>query len=265
MLLAYFKPVDYIDLNKTLAAYQTYTQYSNYIEGTVRVWESDRIGPSSDLYHDRYVDINVKVRGDGWILAWLNENKGDLVWLNAQGRGNWFGIPTPAPNVPPTYATRLGRAIQIIMSKAGIPNFNWANIQYYDYDLGPNATRLYIFGQKRDGNYGVSGKYYVTIPSNRELQKAYYFIHHTWVVKNYNKSGSISAYYKVDGQTLFFDGSGFGDTLHVEFRVIDITDLIKTKNVTHEISQEIKVYISYGTGSYEEYYGYSTAVLAICK
>ena len=145
-LFCYFKPVSSIVLNNCLAALQTYTQYGNYIDGTVRVWDSHAIGASSPYrgadgestyfpnysygdHGDTYHDVHVRIRADGWILAWMlrTEDRGRTIWWS-----DGSTIPRQLPT-PTTYGNRLGRAIQIIMSVAGISGFSWTSLQYYDY------------------------------------------------------------------------------------------------------------------------------------
>ncbi|MFQ6052812.1 MAG: hypothetical protein ACE5OO_01100 [Candidatus Bathyarchaeia archaeon] len=176
-LFCYLKAADSITLKDCLSALQSYTAYGNYIDGTVRVWDSTATGGSSPYRSgdggeggydpdytgctgDTYLDVPVRIRGDGWIMAWLRrtDDRSRVVWWGDEPRN----LPTP-----PTYSTRIGRAIQIIMAAAGIAGFTWTDVLYYDYEY-PDARRLWFFGKSQPGPtgwlYDNYAYYYVTVP-----------------------------------------------------------------------------------------------------
>jgi hypothetical protein len=59
-------------LADTVPAFVSYFDGGNYYDGLVRVWDSGTIGASSSVSYDDYVDVKVRVRADGWILAWFD-------------------------------------------------------------------------------------------------------------------------------------------------------------------------------------------------
>jgi hypothetical protein len=199
-----------ITLNDTLAAYQTYTQYGNYIDGTVRVWDSGNIGADSpyktndDECHykcyttadsetwevaqtisefgpstgDTYFDVHVRVRADGWILAWMlrTEDRTRFLWW---GDIDLQWLPKNLAD-PLTFTNRLERAIEIIPNAAGLANANFwiSDVSYYDYEF-TDAARLWIFGKSQTGQYSVVNDtysyYYLTIPNGVVVKKAFFY------------------------------------------------------------------------------------------
>ena len=190
-LFAYYCHSQGITLGDTITAFQTYTQYENYIDGTVRVWSSHNIGASSPYqgtdgehpdwptyyyseHGDSYHDVKVRVRADGWVLAWTErgDKRGhDVIWWS-----DGSTIPRDLPS-PTEYSTRPGRAIYLILKAAGIEaDFSYTDVKYYDYEY-TDARRLYIFGKKATQYYQPpqtpdEDYYYVTVPDSVTVKKA---------------------------------------------------------------------------------------------
>jgi len=217
-LLCYFQPTSSITLANCLPALVEFTQYSNYVDGKVRVWDSHNIGASSPYrgadgeseyfanysygdHGDTYEDIYVRIRSDGWMLAWLKrtQNHGRFLWWS-DGSTIPRNLPTPT-----TYGNRLGRALQIIMSVAGISGFAWTGLGYYDYEY-PDAKRIFVFGSSAQSVTQwalTTSYYYVTVPGGVPIRRA----HMLWIarmgVKPYRDSTSIVCRGAVDGTSIY--------------------------------------------------------------
>ena len=245
-LFCYFKPTDHITLNNCLPALQTYTQYGSYVDGTVRVWDSHAIGASSPYRYydgesayfptysmsdhgDSYLDIHVRIRADGWILAWMlrSDDRGKILWWS-----NGSTIPRDLPT-PTSYGNRLGRAIQIIMSIAGIGGFAWTSLQYYDYEY-TGAHRLYFFGKSQSSDGSANAYYYVTVPNGVTVYKAFL----DWIVrmgvKPYNATGVMRCLGALDGATKYNHEYSYGATFSYCFIAgTDITSVLQVTGVQH--------------------------------
>ena len=102
------------------------------------------------------------MRGDGWILAWLDRYEHDL------GAIVWWGHTRRQSGAPPQYATTPSRAIEIVFTVAGITFPGYDKIYLYDYSE-PNATRLLIFGHSIEEAGEKTVDYYYTIPANSTM------------------------------------------------------------------------------------------------
>ncbi|MFQ6053025.1 MAG: hypothetical protein ACE5OO_02180 [Candidatus Bathyarchaeia archaeon] len=191
-LFCYYKAADSIILENCLPAFHSYTMYCNYIDGTVRVWDSTTVGGRQSSFY-----VHVRVRADGWILAWIlrTDNRARIVW--------WGGDPADLPT-PPTYSTRLGRAIQLVMDEAGISGFSWTGLQYYDYEY-PDAARLYLFGKRMEWPgpsawvYNESVYYYVSVPETVTVYRAMLAWIYRGKCRAYTKTGDCWCSGRVDG------------------------------------------------------------------
>jgi len=182
-LLCYYDHGSPITLADTLLAFQTYIQYDNYIDGTVRVWSATNLGPTSSRSGDGTscsypkgddsFDVHIRVRTDGWILAWMlrTEDYGEVVW--------WGQLPDNGATTNPTaYSTRLSRAIKIILDQAGIAG-GWSyetSVDYFDYEY-VTATKLYMFGKIYNTGYVESplelhSYVYHTVPPGITVRRA---------------------------------------------------------------------------------------------
>lgn len=177
-LFAYYEAADW-DLNDVIPACHNYTQYTNYIDGYVRVWiDVDGTTFEGDEDHnpaidDRYgyIDVSVRVRSDGWILAWIEDTQ------NKAFICHWGGNikTTTDNNTPNDYETCLGRAIHRVYHNAGVSWVGYDVINYYDYEF-PDATRLSIFGLlNRDGAGALPNEehFYFIIPSGITIEECW--------------------------------------------------------------------------------------------
>lgn len=161
-LIAYYERSGGWELADTVPAFVEYTDGGNYYDGLVRVWDSGYIGAESTTGDDSYVDVHVRVRADGWILAWFErgEDPGAIVW--------WSHVRKASGN-PPEYATTLSRAIEIVFYVAGVPFPGYDKIGLYDYSE-PDAKRLLIFGYSKHVHGSSDTRvFYYTIPSESPM------------------------------------------------------------------------------------------------
>jgi len=232
-VFAYYQHVDGITLSDTLAAFQSFTQYGNYVDGTVRVWDSHNIGASSPYrgadgestygfanysasdHGDTYVDVNVRVRADGWVLAWFtrSQNFGRLVWW---GRTDGSYIPRNA-QPPLSYNTRLARAVDIVLRVMGVTNLVFSNVCYYDFEH-TDAKRICIFGCSKQESTGfppINKYYYVTVPNGVTVKRVWL----TFIARmGAAVSADYSRYYMCRG---YFDGALKYDHYYAEGAYFD--------------------------------------------
>jgi len=143
-------------LADTVPAFVNYFDGGNYYDGLVRVWDSGSIGAVGS---GTYLDVRVRVRADGWILAWFDRFEDD------PGAIIYWGHRRDQVGAPPSYSTTLSRAIEIVFTVTGIgfPGYNM--IGMYDYSE-PSATRLLVFGHSIAEQQVT---YYYTIPANSTM------------------------------------------------------------------------------------------------
>jgi len=173
-LFAYYKHSSW-DLSDCIPAFLNYTQYSNYVDGYVRVhsnvkgttFEGGNYGHTAS--NPIYIDVQVRIRSDGWILAWLEDTQNKAFILHwgddVKGYEGLTEDPIDAISTPDDYGTCLGRAIYRVYHNAGVSWIGYDEIYYYDYEF-PDATRLYIFG-----DYVQS-----VFPDSEEENEPFYFI-----------------------------------------------------------------------------------------
>lgn len=200
---AYIDYGDGIDItgDDLLAHFLDYQQHNSYVDGVMRIWDT---GGQSGEPDDNYCDVYVRVRTDGWMMAffpddahkndnWFGwtldnyENRADLVWW-----GHTSGhICQPNPGgFPPQDSTRLGRALFETWEavKADPDNlkfdFSYSDVGYYDYEY-QSAKSIYIFGCGRSIGTGSSYYYYFTIPLGTNVYTTRF---------SYGCDGSLNAY-----------------------------------------------------------------------
>ena len=154
--IAYYQRTLGWTLADTVPAFVSYFDGGNYYDGLVRVWDSGSIGTVGS---GTYLDVKLRVRADGWILAWFDRFEDD------PGAIVYWGHQLHQTGAPPSYSTTLSRAIEIVFSVTGIgfPGHNM--IGMYDYSE-PSATRLLVFGHSI---YATTATYYYTIPANSTM------------------------------------------------------------------------------------------------
>ena len=180
-LLCYYNHGSIITLNDCIPAFQTVTQYGNYLDGTIRVWSGTNIGAASSregdaensatAKGDNKFDVHVRARADGWILAYM---------LRADDHGlvPWFGqlADYGATTNPTAYSTRLSRAIYLVLYAAGISGSfsHETSVGYYDYE-NPSAAKMFIFGKvwNTAGSDNENHSYvYHTVPGGMTVYRA---------------------------------------------------------------------------------------------
>jgi hypothetical protein len=159
--IAYYQQVGGWTLANTVPAFINWSNGGNYYDGLVRVWDSGTIGAVSSVVDDAYLDIHVRVRADGWIVAWfdrlLDDPAGIMYWGHVAAGG---GAPAP-------YSTTLSRALEIVYTVAGVGFPGYNQIGMYDYSE-PSATRLLVFGNSISYN-NPTVNYYYSIPTNSTM------------------------------------------------------------------------------------------------
>ena len=217
----YYNVGQTIDLGSVLPAFYSYTLHDDYVDGTVRVWDSTNTGASSPVNRDSYLDVKARVRADGWVLTWLErtQDRGRFLWwgyANTQPTSEspdygapdsgTFNYKADGTSISPTMNTTiLGRACQLLMSAGSLPGFDWAKLKYYDYEY-TSAKRLFIFGYS---NYRVwssatviDDKYfYVTVPSGKTVSHARLAVGLFWRQTGVSPNYNLQFKTEVDGNT----------------------------------------------------------------
>jgi len=192
-IMAWEKVADYIQLNKTLTIYANYTWGGNYIDGQIIIADgkNNPYTPGSDGNVLGYIKVDVRVRADGYIIAYLKrESAGGyqyggrpfLLWTSFRDKDD--GGSTPGN------ATVLSQAIYIATKAAGLsPNrqtiFNQA--KYYDYEY-PEAKRLIIFGKWGGGR----PSYFYFTPIDVKVIKAYTVLEYKAICdRDYKIDGTV--------------------------------------------------------------------------
>jgi hypothetical protein len=192
-LIAYYQKIDGWTLGDTAPAFISHFDGGNYYDGLVRVWDSGTIGASSHLSWDQYIDVQVRVRSDGWILAWFDrilDDPGSIVyWGHAK---NYIGAP-------PYYSTTLSRAIEIVYTVATVSFPGYSLMGMYDYSES-NASRLLIFGHSI---HQQTVEYYYSFPANSTLMPLKMLIR-TAGLNSISSWGELD----VDGGVVFKTGYG---------------------------------------------------------
>ena len=220
-LLCYYNHGSQITKVDFLNAFQSYTEYDNYVDGIVYVWNDSSIGPvqhddgpglppspcnEGDWYTGQgqgeggndHLAVHIRLRTDGWILAYIlrSQEYGEIVW--------WGTIPgNNNLTEPPDYSTRLAKAILILLTEAGLEaGFSYeTSVDYFDYEY-PTATKLYMIGaignmyQEYSINPHWIGYWYHTIPESIVLRRAL-LVYNSWSARN-----SYSSWWRVQ---LFYD------------------------------------------------------------
>jgi hypothetical protein len=165
MLLAYYKDPNGWTLAATVPAFEKYTDHGNYYDGIVRVWMDVR--DNTYVGSEFYVDVCVRVRADGWILAWLNRTQSYahiVFWGKSISSGT-----TPYVVVG---ATVPSRAIQRVFYTSGKTFPGYTAISHYDF-THPNAGKILIFGKYyyTSTTGTTSTAFYYTIPATSPLRQ----------------------------------------------------------------------------------------------
>lgn len=175
-LMAYYNSSTNIDLSQAIQEFDFVTESTGqYVEGKVRIWYDNPDGRNPGNIQDFELrdgvdtniffatNVTVRVRSDGWIVAWLTNDQSlnDIVsWDDA----NSEALPSN---------TTLSMAIWRITDKIGA-NYNQSEIKYYSYKY-PSADRLLIGGRVTStAPYHIQdgSTYYFMIPSTNTVYDA---------------------------------------------------------------------------------------------
>jgi len=221
-ILTYYQEPSGWTLAEIVPAFVSYTDHGNYIDGIIRVW-MDQKSPTNFKGSDRYIDIPVRVRADGWILAWLWKDQSIAYFI-------FWGHSRAAAGVPVIGATTLSRAIERIYYVAGKKDIFPGYEAFYLYDYThPTANRLLIFGKigsltaSRESSRSGSYTFYYILPAN---------------VKIVDTATSISYYedYGSNYGRLIIDRTvveSWGST--TEWHSISLPEYALTKGTKHEV------------------------------
>lgn len=169
-IMAYYDVLYEIDLSSAIKEFDYVSESTGqYVEGTVTIWHNYRDGRDTGSSLDMEIkdgtvsdipfstDVTVRVKSDGWIVAWLTNEQdlSDMVFWN----------DVDDPNKRPSDTT-LGQAIWRIADRVGA-GYDKSNVEYYSYEY-PDADRLLIGGSLRLNGY----TYYFLVPSPIILYEA---------------------------------------------------------------------------------------------
>ncbi|MCK4884357.1 MAG: hypothetical protein KAS30_05775 [Candidatus Diapherotrites archaeon] len=137
LLAYYYDPAGQIDLYNETNAVKWQFQASNieaetpqYIDAWINYSQGTRVDPN--------VKIHLRIRGDGWVIAWINEAEAphgiaDAIYWYANSNSN------PTELMP-------AKGIQWMMAQIG-HTYTASNVKYYSYKY-PTATKLVLFGDR---------------------------------------------------------------------------------------------------------------------
>jgi len=202
LVLGYYSGGTEIDLSQAIQEFDRVTETTGqYVEGIVTIWFDNPEGrnPGDIQEYERRddvdtnipfaTDISVRVKSDGWIVAWLTnyQDISDIVfWNDANADSN------PSD-------TTIGKAIWRITDRVGV-NYYKDGVKYYSYKY-PAADKLLIGGRMI---YSQSETYYFLIPSATTVYKANFVC----TVYLYDESSKYSSHYssgkiKIDDEYVF--------------------------------------------------------------
>jgi len=200
-IMAYYKAAPEIVLSTAIQEFDKVTESTGqYVEGEIEIWHNSHPdgrnkGDALDMeIRDNTVTniqftttVKVRVRSDGWIVAWLanDQNPNDMIF--------WDYVKSDAYSPPDT---TLGKAIWRITDQLNI-NYNKNDVKYYSYKY-PNADRLKIGGSKIHDLYGT---YYFLIPSTITLYEAN--ILWTSYMHDGNTLTIVNETIKIDSESIF--------------------------------------------------------------
>lgn len=241
-LFAYYNETTDWTLNDTVTAFYNYTDHTTYYDGYVRVWQ-DSQSNSSFTGNDVSVDVKLRVRADGWIMAWLDTTIHDAADIPLFGRerssnGNSAGSPV-------VNATTCHRAIEHIYYVANKTFPEYHNIDLYDYSQ-TSATMLAILSMEDLDYYNDNNDYlYFIVPSSTV----------TTIHKSKIFYGGICGSNALSNNevNLYFDGT-------VIFNAVDNDDEIgwskynlPTANVTKDAKHTLRCWCKNQAGSSDEF------------
>ena len=203
LVLGYYSGGTEIDLSQAIQEFDRVTETTGqYVEGIVTIWFDNPEGrnPGDIQEYERRddvdtnipfaTDISVRVKSDGWIVAWLTnyQDISDIVfWNDANANSN------PSD-------TTIGKAIWRITDRVGV-NYYKDGVKYYSYKY-PAADKLLIGGRMTYSKQ--SETYYFLIPSATTVYKANHICTaHLHDLRSYYSSDYSSGKIKIDDEYLF--------------------------------------------------------------
>ena len=165
-LFCYYNQTSGWTLNDTVPAFTIYTDHGNYIDGEVTVWQ-DATG-NTYAGSDFNTTVMVRVRADGWIMAWTNktQERGELLFYGH----NRLSYGTLTIN-----ATSLSRAIERVFYASGQVFCGYSAVRYWDFEYD-SSTRLIIFGRETNRTSTTVGilaeHFYFTIKNTVWIEHA---------------------------------------------------------------------------------------------
>ena len=170
-IIGYYNSESDIDLSQAMQEFDHITETTDqYIEGILTIWHDNSGGINPGNIHEyEYKNgaktdtllattINVRVKSDGWIVAWLTNDQdiNDLVFWN-DAKSN-TGLTD----------TTIGKAIWRISNRIGI-NYDKKLVNYYSYKY-PAADRLLIGGRTVYNSHEET--YFFLMPSPTTVYEA---------------------------------------------------------------------------------------------
>lgn len=227
MLFAYYYEPSGWTLINTLPAFESYTNYGNYIDGIVRVW-MDQSASNNFVGSECPIDVRVRVRADGWILAWLTKSH-SYAYIVFWGHSAFSSGP------PVIGATVPTRAIQRVYYAAGKTFPGHTAIKIWDFSH-PTATKILIFGKSITQNGGTqTHTFYYTLFRN-DIEVIDTATSFDWGEQYYQSSGSFS----VDGVTLLtFSSSKYDTTYWVN---LNLPPTATMKGVKHTVTVQASAF-----------------------
>ncbi|MFH1127044.1 MAG: hypothetical protein V1718_02955 [archaeon] len=198
-IMAYYRAGPSADLSQAIQEFDYVRESTGqYVEGQLEIWHNfpngRDTGASTDfeIRDGVFTDIpfsttvNVRVKSDGWIVAWLTneQNLSDIVFWNRVADYNLVPLDTT-----------LGQAIWRISNRLNA-NYDKNGVKYYSYKY-PDANRLLIGGAKTISN---AASYSFLIPSEITLYEAdFLWVSYLEDTGNYYNYGLI----KLDGLDIY--------------------------------------------------------------
>lgn len=193
-----------------------YTDQDNAIDGWVRVWDKGSQYVCTDEnpdYDNCYVDVQVRVRTDYVIMAYILETQTDAMLERGISYLWWNHSLMSGTDPSSDYTLAPSRAMEIVLVDGLNITYDdppvaftldYSDINYYDFEF-PNAERLFVFGYtKQYINLGSGGEdidshfFYFTVEAGSTVENAV-AIHGSWGKPNYDGAGNnVTSRFEID-------------------------------------------------------------------
>ncbi|MEA3343537.1 MAG: hypothetical protein U9Q92_05190 [archaeon] len=249
-IMAYYKTSSVIYLSRAIQEFDYVSESTEqYVEGTVTIWHNYRngrhTGETSDFDFEIIdgkvtdipfaTDVTVRVKSDGWIVAWLTDeqNMSDMVFWN---RVDQYLYPPD---------TTLGQAIWRITNWVGA-SYDQNSVGYYSYEY-PDADRLLIGGRTLRTGGISSSTYSFLIPSPITLYDAHFLW--TSCLESDHVYAPNYGIVKINDEEIYNkSSSSFGEGLY-EYVRYSRNIISVPRDTQHAIYLEDSGWTSHGTGS----------------